>query len=1032
MDGVVTDTAATHAAAWKELFDATLREHLPDAEPFDIVDDYQAYADGRTREDAVRSFLTARGMSLSDQEVVELGAKKQGYFLRELEANGAAVFPDAVALLKRTRAEGIPTALVSSSRNAETVLRAAGLLELFDVRVDGNDVVEAGIPGKPAPDPFLLAASRLGVAPGECVVLEDARSGVQAGFRAGYGLVVGVDRSDRSIEGDDIEDGLRDAGADRVLHDVTNLDLSLGWSIKGEHPDTWTLAVDGYDPQKVGQREALFGTANGYWGTRAAIPGSLADGERYPGSYAAGVYNRVVSEVHDSIAETEHTPKIPDWTFLRVRDEAGDELLPHPAAMLDTRREFDLLHGTSRQYLTVRSAGGRTTRFVVQQLNSLTGEHIAALRLTVLPVDWSGEVEVLSAINSDVENRNVDDDLQLTTRHLHTVGGELLDERTALVETRTTQSEVNIVVATRTEIADDTGTHATGHPAYGHESLHGHYFTTKVTEGERADVDKLAVAFTSRDHALSTPRLQAEWAVHRLPAYDDIMFGHAAQWADRWPAFDTVLPSGRMDQLALCSNIFHVLQTVALLTPDIDAGIPARGLLGEGYRGHIFWDEMFVYPGLTVNQPTLTNALLRYRFRRLDMSRSLAEENGWEGAVFAWQSGSSGREETPEHLYNPRMDAWIPDNSHNQRHVGLQIALSAWRYHQFTGDVDFLRDISADLIIETARAFASMARYDDATGRYHIDGVMGPDEFHDGYPTTPGSGLTDNAYTNVLVSWTMARIPDLLAELDPMDAANLRDRVGLTDEELERLDHISRNLNLAFHEDGVLSQFDGYEDLEEFDWEGYRGKYTNIGRLDLILSAENDSANNYKLSKQADTLMLFYAFSPTELDEALAHMGYELDDDSVRATIEYYLARTSDGSTLSQFVNSWALARIDLDRSFELYREAVQSDLDNRRGSSTAEGIHVGVMGGTADLIRRCYAGLEAHDGVLYLNPRLPSELGSLAFQVHMWGTPVEIHVEDNEHVAIELREVDGEPVTIQIGDERRTLHPGESWTVTL
>src|SRR5690606_29514551 len=202
---------------------------------------------------------------------------------------------------------------------------------------------------------------------------------------------------------------------------------------------------------------------------------------------------------------------------------------------------------------------------------------------------------------------------------------------------------------------------------------------------------------------------------------------------------------------------FHVLQTVAAADPDLDAGMPARGLHGEGYRGHIFWDEIFVYPILTMRRPDLSRALLSYRHRRLGEARSAAAAEGHRGAMFPWQSGIDGREETPTHLYNVRNARWMPDRSHRQRHVGLAIAYGVWQYIEVTDDHEFLLNRGLELLVEVSRFFASLATYDPETDRYSIDGVMGPDEFHDGYPGAAEGGLRDNAYTNVLTSWVLQR-----------------------------------------------------------------------------------------------------------------------------------------------------------------------------------------------------------------------------------------------------------------------------------
>jgi trehalose/maltose hydrolase-like predicted phosphorylase len=267
----------------------------------------------------------------------------------------------------------------------------------------------------------------------------------------------------------------------------------------------------------------------------------------------------------------------------------------------------------------------------------------------------------------------------------------------------------------------------------------------------------------------------------------------------------TVTAAGSQAGLALNVHAFHVLQTTAGATVDLDAGIGARGLHGEGYRGHVFGDELFVYPMLTLRRPGLTRALLAYRYRRLAVARAAARAAGLPGAMFPWQSGSDGREETPTQLFNLISGTWLADNSRRQRHVGLAIAYSVIQYHQATGDTGFLANTGGELLIEICRLFAALASRDPGDERFHIDAVMGPDEFHDGYPGRPGSGVRDNAYTNILTAWVLHRTIGLLGLLGGYDCGRLRDRLHVTDAEIRRWDEVSRRLAVPVHADGVIS-----------------------------------------------------------------------------------------------------------------------------------------------------------------------------------------------------------------------------------
>ena len=353
--------------------------------------------------------------------------------------------------------------------------------------------------------------------------------------------------------------------------------------------------------------------------------------------------------------------------------------------------------------------------------------------------------------------------------------------------------------------------------------------------------------------------------------------------------------------------MFHVLQTLSPHNVDIDAGIPARGLHGEAYRGHVFWDELFVFPVLTLRLPGLARAMLRYRTRRLDAARRAARAAGHAGAMYPWQSGSDGREESQRMHLNPRSGRWMPDTSSLQRHVGLAVAYNIWQYFQATADLEFLAEHGAETMLEVARFFAGLATYDAARDRFRIRGVMGPDEFSSRYPGAETPGLDDNAYTNVMTVWLLGRAHDVLAVL-PTDASDrarraARDHSGRAPALARR----RRRMYVPIAQDGIISQFEGYRDLPELDWDDYRSRYGDIRRLDRILEAEGRSVDEFQASKQADVLMLFFVFSADELRALLTGLGYALPPEVIPRTIEYYVARTAHGSTLSALVHpgSW-------------------------------------------------------------------------------------------------------------------------------
>jgi trehalose/maltose hydrolase-like predicted phosphorylase len=501
---------------------------------------------------------------------------------------------------------------------------------------------------------------------------------------------------------------------------------------------------------------------------------------------------------------------------------------------------------------------------------------------------------------------------------------------------------------------------------------------------------------------------------------------HSAAWDELWRTCDGRVSGNEQVQSLLRLHTAHLLQVCSPHTADLDAGMPARGLNGEAYRGHVFWDEMYVFPFLNVRLPEVARGLLMYRYRRIGEARAAAREAGFRGAMFPWQSGSEGIEESQRVHLNPLSGRWEPDLSHNQRHVNAAIFFNIWNYFQATHDYAFLESYGAEMMLDIARFWASVAHFNPARERYEIHGVMGPDEFHEKYPGAQQGGLANNAYTNVMVAWLCdiaAKLPSLLSA---SSAEGLRARLSIGDEELALWQDLGRRMFVPFHEDGIISQFEGWGDLEELDWDAYRAKYENVQRLDRILRAEGDDPNRYKIAKQADTVMLFFLFSDEELRAIFERLGYAHRPDTAARNVAYYDQRTSHGSTLSFVTYAGALATIDPESSWDRFLVALRSDVDDIQGGTTKEGIHLGVMAGTLDLVQRHYAGAQIRDGVLYFDPRLPNGLGGLSFRMQF--REVSILVSLNSDLLTLDVQPEGASHTIRAGipGDVRGVRPGD------
>ena len=1026
MDGVVTDTARVHFAAWKRLFDDWLAGGTGsevETRPF-TEDDYLRLVDGRSRLDGIVAFLADRGAHLEpgapeddpgDETVWALANRKNDLFLDALAHEPAEALSASVDIARAAERSGIDIALVTASRNRAAVLESAGLGSLFDVVVDGVTSAELGLPGRPDPAMFLEAARRLGAEPARAVVFEDALPGVVAARAGGFGMVIGVDRSGERTE------EFISHGADDVVTDLA--EVAVDRELSTSEPTT--LAFGAFTPGDEGRREALSTLANGAFGTRGAAPESRNDGVHYPGTYAAGLFNRLTTIVEGVAVEHESMVNLPNWLPLSFRPAEGTWLGEDGLAASERSQELDLLHGELRRELLVEDAGGRRTRVQERRIVSMAQPSLAALTWQLTPENWAGPMEVRFVIDGSVENRNVPDEFGLAGRHLR-VGERGLDPpNIAWLCAETIQSRLRIAVVARTRVTRNGEQVAFEAEEVLPTDGVGGVFTIDAEQGRTLVVEKMVALSTSRDYAISEPLDAGRTMLADAGSFDEVAERHHLAWRQLWRDCRLTLesPDPAISEI-LDLHVFHVLQTLSPNVIDRDVGVPARGLHGEAYRGHLFWDELFIFPFLDLRLPDLTRELLLYRYRRLDAARRLARAEGHRGAMFPWQSGSDGREETPSQLWNPRAGKWMPDRSRRQRHVGLAIAYNVWQYLEVTGDTDFLVGYGAELLIEIARFFESLAADDTGDGRFHIRGVMGPDEFQDGYPDDPGGGIDDNAYTNVLVSWLLRRASEACGLLVRNAGESVLERLGVDEGELDRWNDVSRRLYVPFLDNGIVAQFSGFAQLEELDWEAYRARYENIGRLDLILDAEGDSVNRYKASKQADALMLFYLFSAPELTDLLAHMGYDFDPGTIPETIDYYLARTTNGSSLSRVAHAWVLARADREASWALFREALQLDIADTQGGTTREGIHMGAMAGTIDIVQRCYTGIETIGDMLRFNPQLPSPLPRLTFPIQFRGHRLDIEV-THHRLRIRSRNGDAQPIRVALASELLEMKPG-------
>ena len=811
---------------------------------------------------------------------------------------------------------------------------------------------------------------------------------------------------------------------DQTLHFLEILSSSI------EKGNIWSLAYDNYAPKEEKLREVLCALGNGYFVTRSSATESRADDIHYPGTYMAGGYNRLKTEIGGKEIKNEDLVNFPNWLRLKFRIKDGAWFSIDETTIISFRQELDMQEGVLHKLIHFSDGKGRETRLVERRFVHMGNKHIASIELTIMPINWKGSLEVESGIDGNIKNVGVKRYSALSSEHLKCVEKELQSDKIFL-KMETVQSNHTVSMAAKTRLfLNGESLFVEARLIERDSYIAKRFLIESISSEDHLHVEKSVSLYSSKDKAISNCYLEAELALEDTGRFENMLYNHKMAWKHLWSYFDIDLNLRDIKKDYFLKRVlhlytFHLLQTASIHNIDMDVGIPARGWHGEAYRGHIFWDEIFIFPFFNYRLPQITRSLMLYRYRRLPEARRAANTLGYKGAMYPWQSGSNGKEETQTMHLNPESNRWLEDNTHLQRHINSAIVYNIWQYYQVSGDSEFLSFYGAEMILEIARFWSSIATYNSAEKRYEILDVIGPDEYHDAYPNSKNPGLKNNAYTNIMAVFVLNKAVELQNILSQMQFSELCEKLKIEQTEIKRWKEIRKRMKIPFHEDNVISQFEGYEDLKELDWDAYRKKYNNIQRLDRILEAEGDSVNDYKVSKQADVLMLFYLFSNEELKELFHQLGYRFSQVMLKKNVKYYLQRTSSGSSLSQVVHAWVSARANREESWRFFNEALLTDIADSQGNTTPEGVHIGAMAGTIDIIQRCYTGLEARDDVLRLNPSLPKELQEIKLKLHYRGQWLNIDIY-SDRVVVEAEASNAEVITMNVKGKLFMLGSGE------
>jgi trehalose/maltose hydrolase-like predicted phosphorylase len=534
-------------------------------------------------------------------------------------------------------------------------------------------------------------------------------------------------------------------------------------------------------------------------------------------------------------------------------------------------------------------------------------------------------------------------------------------------------------------------------------------WTARAGQGQVVEFERLVVfGVSDRDDSSPGPAASAELEAATRLGLTGALEEHEAAWSARWAASDVQFDGDPEAQRALRFAAYHL--NGAANPEDETVSIAARGLTGADYAGHVFWDtEIFLLPFYTLTWPNAARALLMYRFHTLDGARAKATRLGWRGALYAWESADAGAEVTPAHAVGPDRRVVEILSGTQEQHISADVAYAVWQYWTVTGDMAFMLDAGVEILLETARFWASRATLED-DGRRHIRGVIGPDEYHD--------GVDDNAFTNVMARWNIERGRDaaaLMRERWPGRWEELSARLGFDGSEVEGWAGIAATIETGLDERrGLFEQFEGYGDLEEIDLDAYAGRSVP---MDVVLGRERTRRS--QVIKQADVVALL----------ALLPEVFTAGADALN--FDHYAPRCSHGSSLSTAMHGLAAARLGrTEDALDYFRRTAAIDL----GDSTAAiagGIHMAALGGLWQIAVLGFAGVTFHEDGIGLKPHLPAEWTALRLPLQWRGRHLAIAI-DSVGQTLSISMEAGATMSVHAFGAVHRLEPGEPLVIPM
>jgi beta-phosphoglucomutase len=757
----------------------------------------------------------------------------------------------------------------------------------------------------------------------------------------------------------------------------------------------WCLRQTAFDVASQGRDASLFALANGSLGVRGDFEEAAAPGA---GCYLAGFYERHPIAFHERLpgfARNTDT-RVPVGDGTRIAIALGDEMVdPAACEWLDFERVLDLRTGAVRRRSVLRTPQGATIGIDAERVVS-ADDDVLSIRFGVRAIDYDGTVTLISRLGAGQRAAAQGDDPRIGVAGDDSVDSTVVraDADAAILTQRTRRSGIALACAQTHRLAGDGLAFV---DAAGDGDRASQRFRATLRSGDAVTLEK-TVAYACADGTPDLAPLIARAAETAARASTD---GHAAQATRRadalaafWQGAGLAVDADPAIEQALRFNLFHLAQSASRSAAH---GTAAKGLTGEGYEGHCFWDtEVFVLPVMALTAPPVARAMLGWRHRTLDAARANAREmNHATGALYPWRT-----------IAGAECSAHYPSGS-AAYHINADIAYAIGLYLDATDDVGFLLEAGAEMLFETARIWPQAGHFDPLRGgAFGIHGVTGPDEY---------TALVDNNfYTNRMAQRHLLRavaVWERLSAQHPDALAALAARLALSQAEVDDWRRIAGAMQLPV--DATLdlyAQDDTFLHKPRWDFAAHASDRA------LLLDCHPLTLYRHQVCKQADVVM------------ALVLAGDGLDPDRKRRSFDYYEAITTHDSTLSPAIHGILASELGLDDAAQRYFDgALRIDLDDLHGN-TGHGVHMAAMAGSWLALGWGFAGLRIVDGVPGFAPRLPSGWRGYRVGLQWRGRRLEIAVASD---AVTYR-LHGDALTIAHHGARVALSPDRETRVAL